>query len=149
MKIILLQKVENLGEKYDIKNVASGFARNFLIPRGLAKIADDSSIRQAEEAKAAKLRKAEASLKITQETVSKIDGREVVMPVKVGEKKQLFESVNSQNIVDQLQKMGFDIKEGQIILEKPIKELGEFPLKIQFDHNLEADIKVIVTEEKK
>ena len=84
----------------------------------------------------------------TLELASKLDGVEVIVPVKIGEEKQLFESINQQKIVDKLKELGFDIKKSQIILEEPIKELGEFPVKIGLEHNLESEIRVIVTEEK-
>jgi len=148
MKVILLEKVENLGEKYDIKDVAVGFARNFLIPRGLAKIVNNSSLQWVKRLKTEEIKQTEGDLKSFQKVVSEIDGREILIPVKTGEKKQLFESVTSQRILERLHEMGFDIKKRQIILEKPIKDLGEFPLKILFDHNLEAEIKIIVTEKK-
>jgi len=68
--------------------------------------------------------------------------------VKIGENNQFFESINNQKIAEKLKEFGFDIKKTQIGLEKPIKELGEFPLKINLEHNLEAEITVIVTQEK-
>ena len=83
-----------------------------------------------------------------QEIASSIDGLEIPISVKVGEKNQLFETINSQKIFDKLKEMDFKIKKSQINLSKQIKELGEFPVKISFDHNLEAEIRVIVTEQK-
>jgi large subunit ribosomal protein L9 len=68
--------------------------------------------------------------------------------VKVGEDGQLFESVNAQKIVEKLKEMGFEIKKSQVKLEKPIKEVGEFPVGISLEHNLEAEIKLIITAQK-
>ena len=68
--------------------------------------------------------------------------------MKVGDEGQLFESINNQKIVEKLKEMGFEVKKSQIKLENPIKELGEFPINISLDHNLEAEIKLIVTAEK-
>ena len=73
---------------------------------------------------------------------------EVAVPVKIGEEGQLYESIAAQKISERLKALGFEVKKNQIILEEPIKEMGEFPVKIHFEHNLEAEIKVIVTEEK-
>ena len=66
----------------------------------------------------------------------------------VGEKDQLFASINAQKISEKLKELGFDVRKNQIDLDQPIKEIGEFPVKIKFEHNLEAEIKVIVTEKK-
>jgi len=88
---------------------------------------------------------AEEDLKKIQTSASELDGLEVSFAVKVGEEGQLFESINNQKIVEKLKEMGFEVKKSQIKLENPIKELGEFPVSISLEHNLEAEIKVIVT----
>jgi len=148
MRVILLQDIDKLGKKYDIKEVADGYARNFLIPKGLVKPATKEALKWLETQKEIKAKKAEEELKKVQEIASAIDGQEVVIPVKIGEKGQLFESITSQKISEKLKELGFDVKKTQIDLAEPIKELGEFPIKIKFEHNLEAEIKLIVTEEK-
>ena len=148
MRVILLQDVENLGKKYDIKEVKDGYARNFLIPQGLAKPATEEAIIWLETQKEIEAKKAEEDLKKVQEIASAIDDQEVIIPVKVGEDSQLFESITVQKIFEKLKELGFEIKKTQIDLKEPIKELGEFPIKIRFEHNLEAEIKVIVVEEK-
>jgi large subunit ribosomal protein L9 len=149
MKVILLQDVENLGKRFEIKEVKDGYARNFLIPNGLAKPATKDVLKWLEVQKEIQSKKAEGVLKEIQESASAVDDREIVVSVKVGEDDQLFESVTSQMILEKLKEGGFDIKKNQIILEEPIKELGEFPVKIKFEHNLEAEIKVIVVKEEK
>ncbi len=147
MRVILLQDVENLGKKYEIKEVKDGYARNFLIPKGLAKKAEKEALLWLETQKEAEIQKAEEELKKTQGLASAIDGQEVIIPVKIGEEGQLFESITSQKIFEKLKELGFEIKKIQLELKEPIKELGEFPVKIKFEHNLEAEIKVIVTKE--
>jgi len=148
MKVILLQDIEKLGKKYEIKEVKNGYARNFLIPQGLVKIATDKALEWLKIQKEAGEKKAEQALKTTQEVASTLDGQEVIISVRVGEDGQLFESINVQKIFDELKKMGFNIKKKQIDLAEPIKELGEFPVKIKFDHNLEPEITIVVSEEK-
>ncbi len=147
MRVILLQDIENLGKKYDIKEVANGYARNFLIPRGLAKAATRDALKWLSLQKEIEAKKAEEDLKKVQEIASAIDGQEIVIAVKVGEKNQLFESITNQKISEKLKEIGFDIKKNQIDLPKPIKETGEFSIKIHLEHNLEAEIKVIITQE--
>lgn len=149
MKVILLQDIEKLGKKFDIKEVANGYALNFLIPKGLAKKATKETLKWLSTQKEIIEKKAEGELKKIQEFASSIDGQEVLIPVKIGEEGQLFESINNQKISEKLKELGFEIKKTQIDLIEPVKELGEFPVKIKFEHNLEAEIKIIVTEEKK
>jgi len=147
MKVILLKDIEGLGKKFEIKNVADGYARNYLIPKGLAKPATESVLKWVEMQKEILEKKAEQELKKVQEVASKLDGVELEFPVKVGEKGQVFESITAQKICEKLKEMGFEIKRTQLQLKKPLKELGEHTVKVSFEHNLEAEIKVILVEE--
>jgi large subunit ribosomal protein L9 len=119
-----------------------------LIPQGLVKIATDKALEWLKIQKEAGEKKAEQALKTIQEIASTLDGQEVIISVKVGEDGQLFESISVQKIFDELKKMGFNVKKKQIDLVEPIKELGEFPVKIKFDHNLEPEITIVVSEKK-
>lgn len=148
MKVILLQDVDNLGKKYEIKNVSDGHARNFLIPKGLVKPVTEKTLEWLEVQKMALMKKAEEDLKEVETQASSIDGMELIIPVKIGDEGQLFESITSQKISEKFKELGFDIKKSQIIMENPIKEIGEFALKVHFPHNLEAEIKIIITEQK-
>ena len=148
MKVILLQDIDKLGKKYEVKNVSDGYARNSLIPRGLVKPATEEALKWLETQKDIIRKKAEEALKKAQEFASSLDGAEVVIQVKVGEDEQLFESVTQQKIADKLKESGFEVKKTQILLENPIKLLGEYPVKVRLEHNLEPEIKVMVTEEK-
>jgi len=148
MQIILLEDIEKLGKKFDIKEVADGYALNFLIPKGKAKKATKETLKWLKSQKENLEKKSEDELKKTQDFASSIDGQEIMLPVKIGEEGQLFESITSQKIAEKLKELGFEVKKTQIDLVEPIKEMGEFPVKIKFEHNLEAEIKLIVTEEK-
>lgn len=145
---MLLQDIKDLGKKFEVKDVKDGYARNFLVPKGLVKAADKKGLEWLAAQKETEEKKAEEELKKFQETASQMDGLEVVIPVKIGEQGQLFEKVDIQNISDKLKELGFNIKKQRIELVQPIEELGEFPVKIKFEHNLESEITVIVTEEK-
>ena len=147
MQIILLQDVKKLGKKYEVKEVKDGYARNFLIPQGLAKIATKQDLKILENQKKIEEKKAEKELEKIQQLVTMIDGQEIIITVKVGEKEQLFESITAQKISEKLKELDFEVKNSQIELSEPIKELGEFPIKIKFEHNLEAEIRVIITKE--
>lgn len=148
MKVILLQDIENIGKKFEVKEFKNGYARNFLIPQGLAKPATKEAIKWVEMQKEIMAKKAESELKVIEEMVSKIDGLELIIPVKIGDKGQLFEKITPQKISEKLKESGFDVKKSQIDLTEPIEEMGEFPIKVKFEHNLEAEIKAIITEEK-
>jgi large subunit ribosomal protein L9 len=149
MKVVLLKDVAEVGKKYDIKEVKNGYARNFLIQKGLAKSATPEAVVWVKAQKEMAEKKSEDDLKKIQELASSMDGQEVLVPVKVGEENQLFESISGQKIAEKLKESGFEIKKTQIILDKPIKELGEYPVKIKFDHNLEAEITVIISPEER
>lgn len=149
MKVVLLQDVDKVGKKYEIKEVADGFARNFLIPRNQAKLATKEMVEWVKIQKELLEKKAEGDLKKTQEMASTTDGLEVVIQVKVGDENQLFESITPQKIADKLKEMGFEIKKNQIDLAETIKEVGEYPVRIKFDHNLESQIQVIISGEPK
>jgi large subunit ribosomal protein L9 len=147
MKVILLQDVEKLGKKFDVKEAKDGYARNFLIAKGLAKPATKEALEWLAVQKEIIEKKAEEDLKKAQTVASTIDSREIVIPVKVGEEDQLFESINAQKIVEKLKEAGFEVKKSQVMLSEPIKNLGEYPIKIKFEHNLEVEIRVIVVKE--
>lgn len=147
MRVILLEDIENLGKKYEIKEVKDGYARNFLLPKGLAKKAEKEALIWLETQKEIGTKRAEEDLKKVQEIATAIDDQEVIISVKVGEEGQLFESITSQKVSEKLKERGFDVKKIKIDLPEPIKELGEFPVKIKFEHNLEAEIKVIIIKE--
>lgn len=152
MKVILLQDVESLGKKYEVKEVKDGYARNLLIPQKLAKPATKEALKWLADQKEVIEKEAEEDLKKAQELASNLDGLEVSLTVKIGDEGQLFESVNNQKVAEKLKEMGFEVKKSQVELEEPIKELGEFPVTIDLDHNLEAEIKLIIngeTESKK
>jgi len=148
MKVILTQDVEDLGKKYDVKEVKDGHARNFLFPKKLAKPATKQALKWLEDQKENIAKEAEEDLKKSQELASKLEGVEVTIPVKVGEEGQLFESVNVQKVFEKLKEMGFEVKKSQILLDSPIKEIGEFPVKISLAHNLESEVTVIIVQEK-
>jgi large subunit ribosomal protein L9 len=144
MKIILLQDVPNIGNKYDIKNVSDGYARNFLIPKCLAKQADNASVKNLDAMREAENRRQEQELKVFQDLAKKVDGQEIEISMKTGEGGTLYGSISGTKIAGALKDKGFNIDKDQIIMEKPIKGIGEFDVIIRFTHNLEAKIKLIV-----
>jgi len=147
VKVILIEDVENLGKKYEVKDVKPGYARNFLIPKNMVKLATKQNLKWLKDQQEIIEKEAVEDLKKAQELTSQIDGIEVTINVKVGESGQLFESINNVKIAEKLKSLGFNVKKSQIKLEDPIKEVGEFPIKVMLDHNLEAEIRLIIVEE--
>ena len=149
MKIILLEDVENTGKKDEIKEVADGYARNFLFPKKLAVLAIKPELAKLEERKKIEEQKAEEELVRFQEIASKLDGFELEIPAKIGEEGKLFGSITSDKISEKLKENGFKIEKEWVKLEDSIKEIREYEVNIELPHNLEVKIKVIITEEKK
>jgi len=147
MKIILLEDVKNLGKKGEIKEVADGYAKNFLFPRNLAVLATSQKIKEVEEKQKAQEKKAEAELKTFQKLAEKLDGYELEIKAKATKEGKLFGSLDKEKIAKLLQKNNFSIEPSQIKLEKPIKEIGEYEVFLEFPHGLEAKIRVIVQGE--
>ena len=147
MKVILLQDIEKLGKKFEVKEVADGFAKNHLLPKKMVQPATKNALIWAQTQREIAAKNEEKELIEIQKKVSALDGREFVMKVKTGEKDQLFESVNSSKIAELLKENGINADKKQIDLKEPIKELGDWRVKINFPHNLEAEIKITVAAE--
>lgn len=143
MKVILLQSVKGLGKAGDIKEVAEGYARNFLIVRKLAEIASESGVKKVEALKKVQAEKDQMDLEKTQELAEQLEGRAVTIIAKAKDEK-LFGSVHAKDIAKELKKENIIVSEKSIILPEPIKELGEYEVKVELDHNIEVMIMVIV-----
>lgn len=147
MRVILLEDIEKIGSKYEIKEVSDGYARNFLIPKGLAKTATEDSVEWADNMLAAEEEKASKQLEKVGSLAEQLDGLEVEIAVKIGDKGQLFEKIDAKDIAVKLKEMGYDIDKKRVILDAPLEDLGEHEASIKFDHNLETQIKIIIAEE--
>lgn len=147
MKIILLKDVEGLGKKKDVKDVANGYARNFLFVKNFAKPATKQALKELEMEKEMEAQIAERELKKIEEIVSQIDGLEFEISEKMDETGKLYGAINETRVVKLFKDKGIEIKKNQIKIPQPIKTVGEYPITITFDHGLEADIKIIVVEE--
>jgi large subunit ribosomal protein L9 len=147
MKIILLQDIDKVGKKFEVKEVADGFAKNHLFPKKMAQIATKNALIWAQTQREIAAKTTEIELGVIQAKAATMDGHEISMSVKVGDKDQLFESITAQKIAEAMKENNFEIDKKQVMLKEPIKELGEYAVKISFPHNLEAEIKLIVSAE--
>jgi large subunit ribosomal protein L9 len=119
MKVILRQDVENLGKMGDIVEVRDGYARNYLIPRGLAYYASEGAIRRLEQEKRQYQRRLERERISAQELAAQLEQLVLSIPMRVGEEGRLFGSVTPQMIADELSLRGFTIDRRAIVLEEP------------------------------
>ena len=147
MKVILVKDVGSLGKAGALVNAADGYARNFLIPRGLAKEASGKNIQGLEREKETIARRAQKEKEAAQALVKGLEGVTCHLSRKVGQQDKLFGSVTSKDIRDSLADQGIEIDRKDILLEEPIKSLGEFSVTIKVHPGMSAHITVVVTGE--
>lgn len=148
MKVILLKDIKGTGKKGEIINASDGHARNFLIPRGLAKEATDGSVKELEHQNAAKVKKEEQAFAEAKALAAKIDTLEVTVKTKAGEGGRLFGSITNKDIADLIKSMhNLDIDKKKIVMEHPIRNLGSSQVTIKVYPKVTAKIKVNVIEE--
>jgi large subunit ribosomal protein L9 len=146
MEVILREDVDKLGSRGEVVKVASGYARNFLLPKKLAVAASDSNKKIVEQERQAHLRK-EAKFKGEAEDLSKLlSGVTVVITQKAGENDQLFGSVTSKDVADALAAKNFTIDRRKVQLDEPIKQLGEFKVPVRLHKDVTAEVTVQVVK---
>jgi large subunit ribosomal protein L9 len=147
MEVILREDIEKLGSRGQVVKVASGFARNFLLPKRLAVAATESNKKIVEQERQAHVRK-EAKQKGEAEDLAKLlNGVTVTISQKAGETDQLFGSVTAKDVADGLAAQNFTIDRRKIQMEEPIKQLGEFKVPVRLHRDVTAEINVVVTRE--
>lgn len=148
MKVILIKDIENLGNAGDVKEVANGYARNFLIPGGYVEVATKSAVERAEKVKIEKEKVAKEGLKGIEEIAEKLESVSIIIKAKADDSGKLYAAIKSKEIFKSLNDKGFKISEDRIVIEKPIKELGDYEVIINLDHGLEVRIGVVIESEK-
>jgi large subunit ribosomal protein L9 len=147
MKVILISDEGDFGKKGEIREVKSGFARNFLIPRKIAIEATPGNLKTWEQ-QIGSLKKREAKLVQEVKTLaSRLTGVICTIPMKVGDEERIFGSVTTQTISDSLSSQGFDISKKDIDLASPIKTLGTHDVRLKLHSDVSVIIKVEVTNE--
>lgn len=147
MKVILRENFETLGNAGDILKVADGYARNFLIPQGIAAEANVRNIKALEHAKQNIVRKAEKERKLHESLAASLSGVTCTIARRVGEQDKLFGSVTAKDIEEALLAQNIKIDRKTLLLEEPIKEIGEFPVVVKLGAGVTAEIKVNVVPE--
>ena len=147
MEVILREHVENLGQRGDVVKVASGYARNYLLPRKLALTVTDGNRKQIErERKVADMREAEER-QGAEAVAARLAAVEIVIARRVGGTEALYGSVTSADIAESLAAKGFEIERRKIQLADPIKQLGEFQVPVRLHREVTANVKVVVAKE--
>lgn len=147
MKVILREDVENLGRGGELVDVKPGYGRNFLLPRGLAVLANPKNVRELEHQKAVATAKA-AKLKASAEAVAKrLAETPVTLKRKVGEQEKLYGSVTALDVVEALAARGLQIDRRQIDLPEPIKTVGDHDVSVKLHSEVVGKVKVTVEPE--
>lgn len=147
MKVILLQDVKGQGRKGDVVDVNEGYARNFLIKKGLAEIATASKLNDISMKKsAADFHKAE-EVKATKELALNIKGKSFTVKIKAGQNGKVFGSVTSADVADSLVAAGYNVDKKKIVLAQPIKNIGSYEVELKLMEGVATKITVIVEAE--
>ena len=147
MEVILREDVEKLGARGEMVKVASGYARNYLLPRRLAVAATESNKKIVEQERQAHLRRDAKEVAEASDLGKMMANLSVTISQKSGENDQLFGSVTSKDIADVLEKQGYSIERRKIILAEPIKTLGDFTVPLRLHRDVTTEITVHVVKE--
>ncbi len=146
MKVILLADIQGLGKAGDIKEVKNGYGFNYLLPEGLADLATPGAVKQAERFVAKRKEEAAKTVAEYQALAASLSGKKVTIKSKA-EKGKLFGSIGREEITTALEAMGVVIDKQALVLEKPLKEVGEFPLEAELGHGVKASFTVVIASE--
>jgi len=146
VKLILLDNVRNLGKIGETVSVKPGFARNYLVPNGLATTATSGALRQLSAKKARLEAEYESERIAAQEVAAKLQDTSVTIPVQAGEDDKLFGSVTTIAIAASLAEMDFAIDKRDILMDEPIRQLGVFDVEVGLHPEVTATIKVWVVK---
>jgi large subunit ribosomal protein L9 len=146
MKVILQENMENLGHIGDVVKVAPGYARNYLIPKGFAMLANERNTKALEHAKRQLEYKKNKMIELAKGIAAKIEGLVLNLVHQAGEEGKLFGSVTNMELAEQLKSHGFEIDRKKIALADPIKQVGEYTVPVKIHPEVTATLKVIVTK---
>ncbi len=147
MKLILREDVESLGKIGEIVEVAGGYGRNYLLPRGLAVKASSKNLKEQEHQKKLIQARMDRQKKDAQEMAGSLDSVSCTITRKTGEDERLYGSVTSRDIEEALREEGVSIDRKRIVLEEPIKKLGVYTVPVKLHTDVTGNIKVWVVKE--
>ena len=147
MKIILLQDVKGQGKKGEVIDVNEGYARNFLIKKGLAEAATAGKLNDLNQKKAAADYHKAEEIKAMQAMAKELSGKSFTVKIKAGQNGKVFGSVTGANISDAMSSAGYDVDKRKIALDAPIKNLGVYDVNLKLMEGISSKIKVTVESE--
>jgi len=147
MEVILREEIDNLGRRGDVVRVASGYARNYLLPKRLAVAATDSNKKIVEQEKQAYLRRESKEIGDASDLAKLMSSVEVTIAQKAGDNDQLFGSVTAQDIAAALERAGYTVDRKKVNLEEPIKTLGDFKVTVKLHREVLVELPVHVIKE--
>jgi len=148
MRVVLLQDVPGLGRVGEVKEVADGYGRNFLVKRRLAEVASAASLRRVEERQMAEKRRQMAADAELRNLAQTLDGLKVVVKAKVGTKGRLYGAITSSDIADGISRMiGQQIDRKRIELDEPVNQTGHYEVVVRLSKDLLPRVKVVVEGE--
>lgn len=148
MKVVLLRDVPNLGRAGEVKEVADGYARNYLIPKGLATPATEGLVRHAVETRQAAEQRRARQLTTAQEMAARLQGATVTLRARAGQGERLYGSITAQQIAEAIaQQLGVEVDRRRIELEAPIRTLGTHSVKVRLGPAIAAQVQVVVERE--
>lgn len=147
MQVILMKEMENLGDVGDVVDVKPGYARNYLVPRGIAIRATKANLARIEEERAHLVAAAEREIEKATALAGDIEGQSLNFPVRAGEEGKLFGSVSSADIADALAAKGIEVERRDIQLDEPIKQLGTYKVSIRLSADVQPEVTVWVVAE--
>ena len=148
MKVILLQDVKGTGKKGELANVSDGYARNFLLPRKLAREADAQAMNELKNAEQSRQHKIEVETAQAKENKAKLEGKTLVMTAKAGQGGRLFGSVTNKEVAAAVQReFGIAVDKRKVVLESDIKAFGTYGCEIKLYTGISAQVKIMVKEQ--
>ena len=148
IQVILLKDIKRLGKAGDVKRVANGYARNYLIPRGLADAATEQAMKQAREQLAAESRRTKTEVTSAESLAEIVDKLSFTFRVNAGDTGTLYGSITNADIAARLEKeIGQAFDKRKILLEQPIKELGTYTVEVKLMSNVTPTVTVVVEQE--
>ncbi|MGQ9706937.1 MAG: 50S ribosomal protein L9 [bacterium] len=147
MKVILISDVHKLGSRGDVVNVADGYARNYLIPRNLAKVATPRTIKVFEKEAHLEEKREEKRIQKAKEIMNGLSKVILNLKMKAGDDGRLFGSITTKDISEELEKLGYKIDKRTVHLLEPIKTLGSFNIEIELARGVKVNIPVVVEKE--
>ena len=147
MKVLLCEDIRKLGWLGDVVEVAEGYARNYLLPQGLAKVATDGNIRSIAEEKAKRAEQRLKERKHLETAATAVDGAEAVLAAKANEHGVLFGSITEKMIGANLREQGFEVADAVVRLSEHIKQVGTHEVTLKFADDVTATVNVVVVAE--